>query len=88
MSRPGDPGRRQITADGFAGRGRGAPLRRASAELTRRYARGRKPVTRTVTGTAVVEPGGRHDQGMVNAVVELLEKLGANVVLLTGGGES
>lgn len=57
----------------------------ASAELRRRYVRGAKPVTRTVTGTATVDPGGSHAQGIVDAVVALLEQLGANVVLLTGG---
>lgn len=57
----------------------------ASAELRRRYAKGAKPVTRTITGTASVPPGGSHAQGIVDACVDLLRKLGANVTVLLGG---
>lgn len=59
----------------------------AEAELRRRYARGTKPVVRTITGTAIAPPGGRHDVAIVDAVVELLRKLGANVELLIGPAE-
>lgn len=57
----------------------------ASATLRRRYPGVRKPVTRTITGTAITPPGESHAQGIVDAVVDLLEQLGANVVLLLGG---
>ena len=59
----------------------------ASAELRRKYAKGTKPVVRTITGTAIVAPGGHHGEGIVAAVVELLEKLGANVSLMFGRPE-
>lgn len=58
----------------------------ASAELRRKYGKGR-PITRTVTGTAIAEPNGHHGEAIVRAVVELLEKLGANVVLMFSGPE-
>lgn len=57
----------------------------AAAELARRYTGVRKPVVRTVEGTALVSPGGSHAQGIVNAVIDLLEALGANVVALLPG---
>jgi hypothetical protein len=57
----------------------------ASAELRRKYAKGTKPVTRTITGTAIAEAGANHGEAMVLAVVDLLENLGANVVLMFGG---
>lgn len=59
----------------------------ATAELRRRYSRGAPKVTRTITGTADVEPYGSNSQGIVDAVVDLLEQLGANVVLLTGADQ-
>lgn len=59
----------------------------ASAELRRKYAKGTKPVVRTITGTSIVAAHGNHAEGIVRAVVELLEKLGANVVLMFGGPE-
>lgn len=59
----------------------------ASAELRRKYAKGTKPVVRTITGTAIVPPGGHHGEGIVRAVVELLEALGANVTLMFGRPE-
>lgn len=59
----------------------------ASAELRRKYAKGTKPVVRTITGTAIVQPGGNHGEGIVEAVVDLLEQLGANVVLMFGTRE-
>lgn len=57
----------------------------ASAEYVDRTLRHK--VKRTVTGTALVDPAtrtppGGHAQGIVLAVVELLEKLGANVVAM------
>lgn len=58
----------------------------ASATVRRKYGKG-KPITRTVTGTAIAEPNGHHGEAIVRAVVELLEKLGANVVLMFGGPE-
>lgn len=58
----------------------------AKATVRRKYGKGR-PIEHTYAGTAIVEAGGRHDEGIVNAAVDLLEKLGANVVLLTGGPE-
>lgn len=58
----------------------------ASAELRRKYGKG-KPITRTVTGTAIAPPGTPQGVAIVEAVVELLEKLGANVVLMFGGPE-
>lgn len=59
----------------------------ASAELRRKYAKGTKPITRTITGTSIVAPHGNHGEGIVAAVVELLEKLGANVSLMFGRPE-
>lgn len=56
----------------------------ASATLRRKYAKGAKPVTRTITGTAIVAPGGNHGEAIVRAIVDLLEKLGANVTLMFG----
>lgn len=55
----------------------------ASATVRRKYGKGR-PIEHTYTGTSVVEPHGRHDEGIVRAVVELLEALGANVVAIFG----
>lgn len=60
---------------------------RATAVLRRRYAKGAKPVTTSVYGAAIVEPGGNHGEGIVRAVVELLTKLGANVTLMFGRPE-
>lgn len=54
----------------------------ARATVRRRYSGTRKPVEHTYEGTATVPAGGRHDAGIVNAVVELLERMGANVVLM------
>lgn len=59
----------------------------ASAELRRKYAKGTKPVVRTVTATSIVAPHDNHAEGIVRAVVDLLEQLGANVVLMFGGPE-
>lgn len=59
----------------------------ASAELRRKYAKGTKPVVRTITGTSIVAAHGNHAEGIVRAVVDLLEQLGANVVLMFGGPE-
>lgn len=59
----------------------------ATAELRRKFTGVRKPITRTIVGTAIVAPGGHQGEGIVEAVVDLLEKLGANVVLLRGGPE-
>jgi len=59
---------------------------RATATVRRKYHPGTKPITRTYYGTAIVPPGGSHAQGSVDAVVELLRNMGANVTKL-GGSE-
>lgn len=55
---------------------------RASATVRRKYHPGTKPIERTFYGTAIVRPGGLHDQGIVDAVVTLLRNMGANVNVL------
>lgn len=75
----------RVLADGEEPRPDEAVAWTASAELRRRYPGVRKPVTRTVTGTAIAPADSDTAQAIVDAVVDLLEKLGANVVLLTGG---
>lgn len=59
----------------------------ATAELRRKYAKGTKPVVRKITGTAIVAAGGHHGEGIVAAVVDLLEQLGANVSVMFGRPE-
>lgn len=58
----------------------------ARATVRRKYGKGR-PIEHTYAGTALVEPGASHAEGIVAAVVDLLERMGANVTLLIGGPE-
>lgn len=118
MSRPGDPGRRQIVAEGFEQiltttadavgsipgavsfevRHDAADRELADDEEPRPDERIRWTVTATlrrkhgshrfeveVSGTSVAEPG-EHARGISMACVQLLERLGANTVVLDPEG--
>ena len=117
MSRPGDPGRRQLTATGaveavtvaaeLVGTIPGArsfELRydavdrelaedeeprpdeavrwEAVAVIARKYPGQRKPTEVTYVGSYVAEPGTDHGRAGAMAAVDLLEKLGANTVVI------
>lgn len=59
----------------------------ATATVRRKYTKGTKPITRGYTGTAIAEPGTSHELAAVNAVVELLRAMGANVTVLLPGAD-